>query len=56
MRPGDGPLGHLVENVHEPAVVSGALLEVLTRLVESVQALHDRLDTLERQWKARGSL
>jgi len=39
-----------------PPVVQGALLEVLTRLVDSVQALHDRLDTLERALKARGSL
>lgn len=48
-----------VDAIHpgaHPAVVNGALLAVLTKLVESVQALHDRLDTLERAWRARGAL
>lgn len=39
-----------------PPVVAGALLGVLTRLVESQQALHDRFHTLERTLRARGAL
>ncbi|HXE86550.1 MAG TPA: hypothetical protein VN524_07090 [Hyphomicrobiaceae bacterium] len=39
-----------------PPVVAGALLAVLTRLVEGQEAVHARLDTLERGLKARGSL
>ena len=46
-------MSRVVANVHEPPVVSAALLAILTKLAESQQALHDRFDTLEGKEKRR---
>jgi len=66
VRPGDTlratcgtSMGHVFAPLAARCVcgaVEAGVLEGVTRLEASVQALHDRLDTLERQWKARGSL